>query len=31
MDTWDGRIVMVADDEDFLDWHRDWLAENGRG
>jgi hypothetical protein len=31
MDTWDERIVMVADDEDFLDWQRDWLAENGRG
>jgi hypothetical protein len=27
MDTWDERIVMVADDEDFLDWQRDWLAE----
>jgi hypothetical protein len=22
---------MVADDEDFVDWQRDWLAENGRG
>ena len=31
MDTWDERIVMVADDEDFLDWQRDWLAENGHG
>jgi hypothetical protein len=31
MDTWDERIVMVADDEDLLDWQRDWLAENGRG
>ncbi len=31
MDTWDGRIVMVPDDEDFLGWQRDWLAENGRG
>jgi hypothetical protein len=31
MDPWDERIVMVADDEDFLDWQRDWLAENGRG
>jgi hypothetical protein len=27
MDPWDERIVMVADDEDFLDWQRDWLAE----
>jgi hypothetical protein len=26
-----GRIVMVADDEDFLDWQRDWLSENDRG
>jgi hypothetical protein len=31
MDTWDERIVLVADDEDFLDWQRDWLTENGRG
>jgi hypothetical protein len=31
MDTWDERIVMVADDEDFLEWQRDWRAENGRG
>ena len=30
MDTWDERIVMVADDEDFAEWQRDWLAENGR-
>jgi len=27
LDTWDERIVMVADDQDILDW----LAENGRG
>jgi hypothetical protein len=27
MDTWDERIVLVADDEDFLDWRRDWLTE----
>jgi hypothetical protein len=31
MDIWDERIVLVADDEDFLDWLRDWLTENGRG
>jgi hypothetical protein len=31
MDTWDERIVLVADDDDFLDWQRDWLTENGRG
>jgi hypothetical protein len=31
MGTWDGRIVVVANDENFLDWQRDWLAENGRG
>jgi hypothetical protein len=31
MDTWDERIVLVADDEDFLDWQRDWLTANGRG
>jgi hypothetical protein len=31
MDTWDERIVMVADDEDFLEWQRDWLTDNGRG
>jgi hypothetical protein len=29
--TWDERIVMVADDEDFLEWQRDWLTNNGRG
>lgn len=29
--TWDERIVMVADDEDFLEWQRDWLTDNGRG
>jgi hypothetical protein len=28
MDTWDERIVMVADDEDFLEWQRDWLTDN---
>jgi hypothetical protein len=28
MDTWDQRIVMVADDADFLEWQRDWLAAN---
>jgi hypothetical protein len=28
--TWDERIVMVADDEDFLEWQRDWLTDNGR-
>ena len=31
MDTWDERIVMVADDEDFLDWQRDWLTDDDRG
>jgi hypothetical protein len=31
MDTWDERIVLVGDDEDFLDWQRDWLTENGGG
>jgi hypothetical protein len=31
LDTWDERIVMVSDDEDFLKWQREWLAENGRG
>jgi hypothetical protein len=31
MSTWDERIVMFADDEDFLEWQRDWLADNGRG
>lgn len=30
LDTWDERIVMVADDEDFAEWQREWLAENGR-
>jgi hypothetical protein len=30
MDTWDERIVMVADDEDFLEWRRDWLTDHGR-
>jgi hypothetical protein len=30
MDTGDERIVMIADDEDFLDWQRDRLAANGR-
>ena len=30
LDTWDERIVMVADDEDFLEWQREWLEENGR-
>jgi hypothetical protein len=29
--TWDERIVMVVDEEDFLEWQRDWLEENGRG
>ncbi|HVQ49364.1 MAG TPA: hypothetical protein VMS92_04885 [Mycobacterium sp.] len=28
--AWDERIVLVADDEDFVDWQRDWLPENGR-
>ncbi|HTI74158.1 MAG TPA: hypothetical protein VL634_04125 [Mycobacterium sp.] len=28
IDTWDERIVMVADDEDFLEWQREWLADN---
>jgi hypothetical protein len=28
---WDERIVLVTEDEDFLEWQRDWLAENGRG
>jgi hypothetical protein len=27
--TWDERIVMVADD-DFAEWQREWLADNGR-
>ncbi len=27
IDTWDERIVMVADDEDFAEWQREWLAE----
>jgi hypothetical protein len=27
-DTWDERIVMVADDEDFLEWQRDRLTDN---
>jgi hypothetical protein len=31
IDTWDERIVMVADDEDFADWQREWMADNGRG
>jgi len=31
MDTWCEQIVMAADDEDSLDWQRDWLAENRRG
>ena len=31
LDTWDERIVVVADDEDFLDWQREWLEEHGRG
>jgi len=31
LDTWDERIVMVADDEDFAEWQREWLADNGRG
>jgi hypothetical protein len=31
MDTRDERIVMVADDEDFLEWQRDWLTDNARG
>jgi hypothetical protein len=30
MSTWDDRIVMVADDEAFLEWQRDWLGDNGR-
>jgi hypothetical protein len=30
LDTWDERIVMVADDEDFPDRQRDRQAENGR-
>jgi len=29
LDTWDERIVMVAD-EDFVQWRQDWLAESGR-
>jgi hypothetical protein len=24
MSTWDERIVMVAADEDFPEWRRDW-------
>ena len=28
MDTWDERIVVVADDGDFLEWQREWLADN---
>jgi hypothetical protein len=28
MDTWDERIVLVADDADFLEWQQDWLSEN---
>ena len=31
MDTWDERMVLVADVEDFLEWQRDRQAENGRG
>ena|SRR6476620_5331020 len=31
LDTWDERIVVVADDEDFLEWQREWLEEHGRG
>jgi hypothetical protein len=27
---WDERIVLVADDEDFLEWQRDWLTDHGR-
>ena len=30
IDTWDERIVVVAGDEDFLEWQREWLEENGR-
>ena len=30
MSTWDDRIVMVADDEAFLEWQRDWLGDTGR-
>jgi len=29
LDTWEERIVMVAD-EDFAEWQQDWLAESGR-
>lgn len=31
IDTWDERIVMVADEDDFLEWQQDWLDEHGRG
>jgi len=31
VDTWDERIVVVVDDEDFLEWQREWLEEHGRG
>jgi hypothetical protein len=27
--TWDERIVMVAEDADFDEWQREWLADNG--
>ncbi|WP_319452728.1 MULTISPECIES: hypothetical protein [unclassified Mycobacterium] len=30
IDTWDERIVMVADEADFLEWQREWLEETGR-
>jgi hypothetical protein len=30
LNTWDERIVMIADDEDLLDWQQGW-GENGRG
>ncbi len=26
---WAERIVMVADDADFDEWQREWLAKNG--
>jgi hypothetical protein len=31
LNTWDERTVMIADDEDFLDWQHDGWGENGRG
>lgn len=29
--TWDERIVMVADDEDFAQWQREWLGRQRSG